>query len=259
MLRAWRTQHGPHVSSAAAPAGRLSLGEAGMTGSTARALREKFMAAPKQKKRRRPTTTLSVPFSRKMHSRVFAYTPECYNLWIELEFDAHVVAFNLEPEPLVVARGDTDYEFPLLGASVDVAGHLSLHILAKTFEKVASAVLGDQLLRAEELAGAHASIRLWSDLDDMRRQDRSTKDSLLRYVCAPQAAPDASIEKRILQILAEFRKPSVWDILQNLKQFDEEEIKAAIANLVIGRKVFIDMRRRFSHFSEISLQEVFDA
>jgi hypothetical protein len=229
-----------------------------MTTSTALALREKFMATPKMK-RRRPTTTLGVTYSRKMGERVCAYTPEGCQLWIELEFDSQVSAFNLESVPLIVAHGDKTHEIALMAASVDVAGHLSLHVLERVAAKLETPTAQAQGLGTDELASANASLRVWNDLDDMKRQDRATKATLLRYVCAPHIAPDASIEKGILQILAKFRKPSVWDLTQNLRDFDEEEVKTSLVNLVIGKRVFMDMSVPFSVSSEVSLQEVFDA
>lgn len=226
-----------------------------MNRTAAQALRQKFMKVPAPK-RRHLHWSVAVPYSRKMNGSVYAYQDEGYALWIELEFDCDVRSFNLEPEPVWVSQGDRSIDIPLRAASLDHAEHLTLHFTQETLDRVGGAVAED-LLNAHQWESLDASIRVWHDLSEMGRIDRFNKDMLLRYVCAPHVVANAGIEMQILEMLRKFRKISVWDVLNNLKNQDEEETKTALANLILGKRIFVDMTARFSVRSEISRQDIF--
>lgn len=229
-----------------------------MNKTAAQALRDKLMKVP-EPKRRHLNLSVGTPYSRKMGATVYAYKDEGYALWLELEFDHHVRSFNLEPEPLVVARGDKRFDIPLQGASVDHAEHLTLHFTRETLDRVVGDTVAEDLINAQQWDSMDASIRVWRDLHLVDRLDRANKDTLLRYVCAPHVVANVEIEAQIVELLKKIRKICVWDVFQNIKTHDEEEIKTALVSLIIGRKIFLDMNTRFSVHSEISSQDIFHA
>ncbi|WP_137860662.1 hypothetical protein [Variovorax sp. 3P27G3] len=223
---------------------------------TARALRKKLLTPPPPA-RRKNSTTLAIPYSRKMRGSLYAYRMSRYSLWIELEFDRSVVSFNLEP-PVWTFTDDANEEGVVIDAvSLDVANHLTLHF-SRSNAKILDAGI-ERIKNSQELSELNAGIKIWDDLEKWEKLDRTNKNTLLRYLWSAELVVDAQIEKFILSELNDVRKLSVWDFFNKLKAYDPEEIKSAIANLIVEGKIYVDMTRRLSPESEVSLKEIFHA
>lgn len=223
----------------------------------AETLREKLLRAPPSA-RRNYTVRGRPVYSRKLGRRFYVYLDAGYAMWLELEFDPSVVAFNMEPPPMTFGQDKDSDGIAMAAVSIDEANRLTLHFTQAAIDKSAKgASLFEQMKASQEIKVLGASIRIWTDLDDLDRLDRANKHTLLRYLCAPQVVVNAGIEKEILDKFKMVRTICLWDLLHIFTgRADEEEVKTALANLIVSKQVFLDMTKRFALLSNISRHEI---
>lgn len=163
----------------------------------AEGLREKLLRFPPSV-RRNYTLRGRPVYSRKLGRRFYVYLDSGYGMWLELEFDPSVVAFNMEPPPITFGQDKDSEGIAMAAVSIDGANRLTLHFSQDTIDQSAKGSIFEQMEASQEIKALGASIKIWSDLDDLDRLDRVNKHTLLRYLCAPQVVVDAAIEKEIL-------------------------------------------------------------
>lgn len=222
--------------------------------SVAKTLRAKLLTPPAFV-RKRHSSHMANPYSRKMGTSLCAYHVLEYSLWIELEFDRAVVSFNLEPPAWSFGSDADQKDIVINAASLDVNDRVTLHFSKENLKRFDG--FDKKIKASPEWGVLNGEIKVWNDLSEVRRLDRANKDALLRYLCAPELVVNAQIEKAILCELSDVRKLCVWDFVNKLKEHDPEEVKTAIANLVVGGKIFLDMSKRFTLSSDVSLREIF--
>ena len=217
-------------------------------------LRKKLLTPPPFV-RKHHSIRMANPYSRKMGTSLCAYHVFEYSLWIELEFDRSVISLNLEP-PAWNFSGNADEKNIVINAvSLDTSDRLTLHFAKENLKRFGA--VSEKIKASQEWSLLNGEIKIWNDLAEVSRLDRANKDALLRYLCAPELVVNAQIGKSILSELAGVRKLCVWDFINKLKQHDPEEVKTAIANLVVEGKIFLDMSKRFALSSDVSLREIF--
>lgn len=219
-------------------------------------LRKQLLTPPKFE-RKSLSINLANPYSRKMKMGLSAFHDIQYSLWIELEFDRSVVSFNLEPPCWTLAGDSEEKSIAINAASLDINDRLTLHFAQESLKRP------DELIKkikgSPEWLTLNAEIKVWTDLKDSRRLDRAIKNDVLRFLCAPELVVNAQIERSILWELSSARKLCIWDFVTKLKEHDPEEVKTAIANLIVEGKIFLDMAQRFALSSDVSSQEIFHA
>ena len=162
----------------------------------------------------------------------------------------------MEPPPVTFGQDKDSDGIAMAAVSVDEADRLTLHFTQAAIDKSAKGSLFEQMKASQEIKALGASIRIWTDLDDLNRLDRANKHALLRYLCAPQVVVDAGIEKEILGTFKMVRTICLWDLLHIFKgRADEEDVKTALANLIVNKQAFLDMTKRFALLSNISRHE----
>ena len=230
-------------------------------------LAEQLLKPPALFKRENFRSFLYVPYSRKIHRRIYCYGEDQYNLWVFLESDCQIGFFNERvPDVPISIEGRVKQLAPSFVAQMRDKS-IVVHIVL--FEGLPGQN-GDSVAEILEIsifenalnswATEHKfSVKIWTrELLHANQIRLENLKRLLRYVCVPQPPPLASTKELIYMALRQSRKATIDSLLHSLSTIDDETIMAGLAGMILDGTCYSDIDFFPWHYStELSVHHAF--
>ncbi|MFC7518844.1 hypothetical protein ACFQUU_27935 [Herbaspirillum sp. GCM10030257] len=206
---------------------------------------------------------LYVTFSKKVRREIHLYSHARYDLWTELESNPEIDTFNEWPPQFPAACGDSIFYFRPSFITRGIDGTYQVHlidsseILTHRLETAKTASSSESI--ADPLAGwaieNQCTVVRWqiSALRSNRLRLANLKQ-LMRFACFPNRYVPTDVIAEATAVLRHQRTVTVDFLIQSLRQFDESWVQAAIAALILDRKVHSDINRfAFNYSTQLSI------
>lgn len=198
------------------------------------------------------------PYSRKLRRRVYLYTENNFILWVRIESDPEISAFNerVQQVPVATPTGEVAFLKPR-AVSVDQEGAVTIHTflgLDLNCESNSGADLPQSICTTWANKYGY-KCKTWTaeSLHENITEVTNLK-RLLRFVSNPNYFPDISLQDALLAELSTLRKITISSIVKRFPRSDEEDVVREICNLLASRRIYSDIGYRpFDLLTELSV------
>lgn len=202
---------------------------------------------------------LYAPFSRKTHRRVYCYTHLGYDLWVHLETDSTVVAFNERPEKIPITDGKKVTHVTPAFIVKRRDGVVEAHFISPKDSEEVSVHMTDE--NAQHHQPAQEALINWASEQQCRVLQwtasslranpihLSNLKRLLRYVCIPEAIVSINIIEALQVAIRQHRTVTVDHLLRSLADFEEAIAMEGIAAIILDKGCYSDIERYPFHYA----------
>lgn len=203
-------------------------------------------------KRKNPKAFRFQPYSRKIRRRLDIYTSILYDLWVSVEWDTSVRAFNerVAPIPIGGASGKVFYLTPPI-VTVTKNDEFTVHTIQEA-ESDADPKSSESL---ENWAKTHRiKLKIWTP-DEIRSNlvELENRKQLYSYISSPETVISPAFREKVLLFLRRYRKTTIDDLVESVSNASAEQVIQIVAEQIQQRNIHSDIHKhQFGWSTEIS-------